>query len=186
MKLFGWLVTVATFALLPLGCDANAGELGPAPLPMSLEVGTGSNVKLVRIGVQSRSDHRWLARDGKHLSASWDFSLAQWRASAHQNIAGRRQDIAAVGITPVFRFQSDSTLRWYLEGGIGIHLLSKLYDNNDNKLSTHGQFGDHIGAGYVFRNRWELALKLQHFSNGGVKKPNSGANFIVFKLARAM
>ncbi len=62
--------------------------------------------------------------------------------------------------------------------------VSELYNNDNNKLSTAFQFGDHLGAGYVFNNGWELGMKLQHFSNGGIKKPNSGVNFITVKLAR--
>jgi hypothetical protein len=52
-----------------------------------------------------------------------------------------------------------------------------------NRLSTHFQFGDHIATGYVFDNNWEVALKLQHFSNGGYKKPNTGINYIEVKAA---
>ncbi|WP_423682369.1 acyloxyacyl hydrolase [Undibacterium sp. WLHG33] len=34
----------------------------------------------------------------------------------------------------------------------------------------------HIGVGYVFNNGWEAGLKIQHFSNGAIKKPNPGVN----------
>jgi len=64
-----------------------------------------------------------------------------------------------------------------------VHMLSKLYNNSDNRLGTHFQFGDHIGMGYVFDNKWEAGVKLQHFSNGGYKKPNSGVNYLELKVA---
>jgi hypothetical protein len=35
----------------------------------------------------------------------------------------------------------------------------------------------------VFSNGLDVGLKLQHFSNGGIKKPNSGANFAVLRVA---
>ena len=73
---------------------------------------------------------------------------------------------------------------WYAEAGVGLNLLSKLYDNDSNRLSTAFQFGDHLGVGYVFANQWDVGMKVQHFSNGGYKEPNSGVNFLVLKASR--
>lgn len=155
------------------------------PDSVSVEIGSGRNVQMARVAVQSKWERRWFQGNGTHLGGYWDLSLAQWRGSAHQDVKGRHQHLTGVGLTPVFRLQADDMQRWYFEGGIGIHLLSKLFDNNSDYLSTKFQFGDHIGAGYVFQNGWEAGLQLQHFSNGGVKRPNSGVNFLVFKVARA-
>jgi lipid A 3-O-deacylase len=88
-----------------------------------------------------------------------------------------------IGFTPVFRYENKSKLGLYAEIGIGAHLLSHTYNNNDDGLSTAYQFGDHIGVGYVFNKNWEVALKMQHFSNGGIKKPNSGVDYGVLKVA---
>lgn len=150
----------------------------------SLEIGSGRKVQMARVAAQSKWEKRWFQSNGTHLGGYWDLSLAQWRGSAHQEVKDRHQYLTGIGLTPVFRFQADDMKRWYVEGGIGIHMLSKLYDNNSDYLSTKIQFGDHIGTGYVFQNGWEAGLQLQHFSNGGVKRPNSGVNFLVFKLAR--
>lgn len=84
-----------------------------------------------------------------------------------------------VGITPVFRYQRDEKLGWYVEGGIGANLFSELYNNDDNRLSTAFQFGDHLGVGYVTDNKWDLGLRIQHYSNASIKRPNSGVNFII-------
>jgi hypothetical protein len=35
----------------------------------------------------------------------------------------------------------------------------------------------------VFDNKWEVSAKIQHFSNGGIKEPNSGVNYGVVKAA---
>lgn len=150
----------------------------------SLEFGTTSKARMVRLGVQSQWEKQWFVSNGTHLSGYWDLSLAQWRASAHRNIPGEHQNITNLGFTPVFRFQADNKLGWYAEGGIGLNLLSKRYDNDGSELSTHLQFGDHVGAGYVFANRWDVGMKIQHFSNGGYKKPNGGVNFLILKAAR--
>ena len=179
MHLKALLVLAAIAAPLPLLAAV------PAIDGVSFEYASGPKVNAVRMGVQSHWERRWLQRNGRHVGAHWDLQLAQWRGRAHQNIVGRRQHITDIGLTPVVRWQADDRKGWYLEGGIGVHVLSKLYDNDDKHLSTHFQFGDHLGAGYVLGNGWDLGLKFQHFSNGGIKKPNSGVDFIVFKVARS-
>ena len=150
----------------------------------SLEFGTGARVRMVRLAVQSDFESKWFVGNGRHLSGYWDASLAQWRGSAYQNIKGQHQNITNIGLKPVFRYQRDDGMGWYAEGGIGVNLLSERYDNDDNRLSTLFQFSDHIGGGYVFPNQWEVGMKIEHFSNGGIKSPNSGANFLMLKVAR--
>lgn len=151
----------------------------------SVEYGSTSKARIVRLGAQSQWDKHWFVSNGTHLSGYWDLTLAQWRGTAHRGIPGERQNITNLGFTPVFRLQADNKLGWYAEGGIGLNLLSKRYDNDGSELSTNFQFGDHFGAGYVFSNRWDVGLKVQHFSNGGYKKPNGGVNFLLLKAARA-
>lgn len=174
--------SLAAFAALLIVQSAFASGL--APDNVSLEFGTGAKVQMLGLAVQSTWDRRWFESNGTYLGAFWDLSLAQWRGNAYRNVAGQHQDITVIGVTPTFRLQASDRRGWYAELGIGYHLLSTLYNNDDNRLSTAFQFGDHLGAGYVFANGWEVAAKLQHFSNGGIKRPNSGVNFAVFKLAR--
>jgi hypothetical protein len=175
-KLFPALAATVVMTLsLPAGAAVDG---------VSAEYATGIKVRTARLAMQSRWEQRWLARNGWHLGGYWDFELAQWRARAYQNVGGQHQSLTDIGVTPVFRWQADDAKRWYLEGGIGAHLLSQLYDNDSRKLSTSFQFGDHVGAGYVFDNGWDVGMKFQHFSNGGIKEPNAGINFVVFKLGR--
>lgn len=168
----------ALLAVLP-GCAAAATIDGA-----SLEYGGGTRVHMLRAGVQSNWESRRFQSSGTHLGGYWDASIAQWRGDAHLNVPGNHQDITSIGLTPVLRLQSDTMRGWYAEGGIGLHLLSRLYNNNGRQLSTALQFGDHLGAGYVFDNGWEAGLKIIHFSNGGVKEPNSGINFTILKVSR--
>lgn len=88
-----------------------------------------------------------------------------------------------MGITPVLRYQRHDKRGWYAELGIGLHLLSDHYNNNGRALSTHFQFGDHLGAGYVFSGGMEIGLSFQHFSNASIKQPNDGVNFAIVRLA---
>jgi hypothetical protein len=165
-------------------CGASTAMAQDSALSASVEVGSGENVRMVRLGVQGKTAYRWLEGDGKHLGAYWDASIGYWRGSAYNGVSGQRQHISNIGFTPVLRYARDDGRGWYAEGGIGFHLLSELYNNNEKRLSTAFQFGDHLGTGYVFDNGWDLGVKLQHFSNASVKKPNDGVNFLVVKLAR--
>ena len=88
-----------------------------------------------------------------------------------------------IGSTPVFRWENDNKKGIYVEGGIGASLFSKTYNNNGNRMSTAFEFADHIGIGYVFNNNFDLGLRLQHYSNAGIKKPNNGENFVVVRGA---
>lgn len=151
---------------------------------VAVEFGTGSKVQMIRASAQKNWERSWFESNGTHLSGYWDANLALWRGNAYRNVPGDHQNIAVAGLTPVFRFERSDKRGFYGEAGIGVSLFSHLYNNDDNRLSTAFQFADHIGAGYVFANQWELGAKLQHYSNGGFKHPNSGVNWLVVKVAR--
>ncbi|MEA5098239.1 MAG: acyloxyacyl hydrolase [Burkholderiaceae bacterium] len=146
---------------------------------VSAEYAFGSNVQVVRLGAQWDWSQRWFASNGNHIGGYWDLSLGQWRGDKYRNIDGEHQNITSIGITPVFRWQKDSKKGFYAEAGVGAHLMSETYNNADNRIATAFTFGDHVGIGYVFNNKLDLGLKYQHFSNGGIKKPNSGVNMTV-------
>ena len=118
------------------------------------------------------------------MSGFWDASVGVWRANQYQDVPGQKQHLADIGFTPVFRFERDDKKGFFAEGGFGVHYLSKLYDNDGYRLSTHFEFGDHVGVGYAFNNQWVLGMNIRHFSNGGIKKPNTGVNFIEVKLSQ--
>jgi hypothetical protein len=176
--------TVKPLAAIAALLSAQAGFAADGLVDSaSFEFGAGSRVKMVRVGAQSDWNVRWLASNGRHLSGYWDATLAQWRGDAYRGVSGRHQNITNLGFTPVFRYQRDDKLGWYVEGGIGLNLLSHVYNNGNDHLSTAFQFGDHIGVGYVMPNKWDLGLKIQHFSNAGIKTPNSGVEFLIFKAS---
>lgn len=168
-----FLLTVFAGALLR---EAQAADSA------SFEAGAGNRTDMVRFGVQWKWDRQWWQSNGTHIGGYWDASVFLLRGSEHRGIRGNTQKLWAVGITPVWRLQSDTRMGFYVEAGVGLHLLSGLYDNAGRQLSTRPQFGDHLGVGYVFRNNWDLGLKLQHFSNGGFKKPNDGVNLATIRL----
>jgi len=175
-----WKVLTAGAALLVAQAAAAAdGYLDGA----SFEIATGNKTQIARFGVQRGFEHRWFESNGTQLSGYWDFTIAAWRENAYRNQPGVTAHLWDIGVTPVFRFENANHKGWYGEGAIGAHLMSHLYNNDDNRLSTAFEFGDHIGAGYVFDGGTEIGMKIQHYSNGGIKHPNSGVNTLVLKIA---
>ena len=137
---------------------------------VSAEYGGGTrDINLWRLGVQWKmqpfeSHPRW--------SGYWDVSVGGWH--------GNEGTVHDVGVTPVFRY-AKANAGPYLEGAIGFHILSDSHINSDLGFSTRFQFGDHLGAGY-HRGKFDGQLRLQHLSNGGMRNPNPGVNFLILRL----
>ena len=172
---------MAALAALMVGQGAMAQD----KLIDSVAVDYGSSAKnrMVRLSATKDWDVKWFQSNGTHVSGYWEASTGLWQQKQYRNVPGAEKNLWDIGFTPVFRFQNDNKKGLYYEAGVGVHVLSELYNNDDRRLSTAFQFGDHIGIGYVFQNNWDVALKLQHFSNGSIKEPNSGVNFVEFKAA---
>lgn len=172
-----WKSSVAGIALLFSSATCHAIDSA------SVEIANGNRTQVMRAGLQRHWDRRWTAHEGMHIGGYWDASLAYWRGSRYRGISGSTQQLGDIGITPVFLLERDNRTGPYAEAGLGIHLLSAHYDNNGRNLSTNLQFATHLGIGYLLRNGMDFSLKIQHFSNGGIKEPNSGVNFAVLRVA---
>jgi lipid A 3-O-deacylase len=171
-----WKVVVAAFSLIGFQTSGHAID------SFSVEAGVGEKVQLVRLGTQWNWESRWFESNGSHVGGYWDLSVARWRGTSYKNMEGRHQNINSIGITPVFRWQQDNKKGLYAEAAVGANLLSDLYDNNGTQLSTRFEFGDHAGIGYVFDSKLDIALKIIHYSNAGIKEPNDGENFISLRV----
>ncbi len=145
---------------------------------VALELGNGNGADMGRVGLVWDWGKKWFAEGDWHVGGYWDVSLGYW--DAHSS-AGGNNDIVDVGVTPVFRLQQNtlSGLAPYVEGGIGLRLLSATQVNADRKLGSAFQFGDHVGVGLRFgsKGQYDLGYRYQHLSNGGIKDPNQGINF---------
>ena len=138
----------------------------------ALEFGYGDReASLVRVAAQWHQPHRWLPPT---VQLHWDLSFARWDSD--------REAIYDLGFTPVFRY-SRAARGPYLEGAIGLHWLSSTAVHRDAPFSTRFQFGDHVGIGYRF-SKFDFGVRLQHLSNAGLRNPNPGINFLIFRIAR--
>lgn len=151
---------------------------------MAVEAGAGDGksegTDVGQVAVQWSWSRRWLQGGDWHVGGYWDLGLGHWRRGV---TAGQNGSITEIGATPVFRLHRNSLSGFYLEAGIGLHLLSKS-SLGEKQFSTLFQFGDHLGFGYRFgaRDALDLAYRYQHLSNADIKKPNDGIEFHQIRL----
>ncbi|QGW80080.1 acyloxyacyl hydrolase [Variovorax paradoxus] len=123
----------------------------------------------------------WSLRQPVHegaLTSYWDLFISQWHAPAFGDGSRNYAQIGAI-YTWRYRFGAGSS-PWFAEGGVGATVMDHLYKTPDRTFSTAFQFTEVLGVGRSFgeNGRHELTLRLQHFSNAGIKKPNPGENFV--------
>lgn len=112
------------------------------------------------------------------LTTYWDVFLSDWHAPALDD--GRR-DYVQIGAIYTWRWRfAHGSSPWYVEGGVGGSVMDHVYRTPDRSFSTAFQFTEVLGVGRSFGEHGEhdLSLRVQHFSNGGIKKPNPGENFV--------
>jgi lipid A 3-O-deacylase len=93
----------------------------------------------------------------------------------------QRQSFTQLGLVPLLRLRKDGGRSpWFLEGGIGISVMDRTFRTQDKEFSTRFNFVDVVGVGRSLGpdRRRELSLRVTHISNGGLKKPNPGENFL--------
>lgn len=112
-------------------------------------------------------------------SFAWDLFASQWRAP-HEAGDGRRNYVQ-LGAIATWRYRFDQgSSPWFAEAGIGGTVMNHVYRTPERSFSTAFQFTEVLGLGRSFgeRGEHELSVRLQHVSNGGIKRPNPGANFV--------
>jgi hypothetical protein len=150
----------------------------------TVELLTGNKSEMLRLGLQSPTGFILALSSESNFSLAWQYSLAYWRQNRPANDFSRFESLFDIGLTPVIRWNALSSKGLFAQVGIGAHWLSKRYDNNDREFSTHLQFMSHLAGGYAFQDRFTAALVVAHVSNGGIKKPNPGVNFMGIQLGK--
>ena len=177
----------ALLALALAACAAQAQEqareAGPTPEPRRVFIDAAraaGDVGLVSVGVQ----WPWTLRRpflGAELTGHWDVHAAHWRAPAGTAQDGRTRNWTQLALVPTLRLRfAGGASAWFMEGGIGLSVLNGTYATRYKRFSTRFNFTDHQGIGFNFgpRRQHELMLIVRHVSNGGIRKPNPGEDFV--------
>lgn len=173
--------TALTFALL-VGCAAHALAYGDATPGFYVEGGPalhgGADTDAWSLGaVLPWSPSGAGGINGR--SFAWDVFASQWRAP--QAMGDGRRNYAQLGAIATWRYRFDQGRSpWFAEAGLGGTVMNHVYRTPERSFSTAFQFTEVLGLGRSFgeRGEHELSVRLQHVSNGGLKKPNPGANFV--------
>ena len=162
-------ILLATLAFLAIA--GTAAAQAQSEVMMSLGRGTDdADIDIIRLAYRRTlaSDARWW------MPTLVEFGAGMWRVPDFGGTT-QRLDLHA---TPVWRADFART---YVEAGIGVYLLSHTINNDTTHMSTSLEFGSHVGAGLRLGTRGEtrVGIALQHLSNGGIKQPNGGVNFML-------
>jgi hypothetical protein len=142
---------------------------------VGFELGRGDDTDMGRISLRWDWSRKWFDSGNWHLTGFWEMAVGYWSGDGEGGV-----NLWDIGVTPVFRYQGRAgNTQPYVEAGVGAHLLSRTYIDDERDLATGFQFGTHVGLGAMFGEggRYELGYRLQHLSNGGIKQPNDGINF---------
>ena len=145
---------------------------------VALEAGYGQHTDMDRIALTRDWSRHWDPSPDWDLTGYWEASLARWRP---HNPAGGNQNVNDLGVTPVWRLVrlQREAVSPFAEIAVGAHYISNHEPWRGHQMSTHFQFGDHIGIGASLgaQHAVDLALHFQHLSNAGLENPNPGINF---------
>lgn len=180
----GWRA-LAVIACLTLPLPAAAAPPGDrAPMAVFVQPGfADSDTKTLTVGLMWPWARHWPLFDGR-LGGYWEVGVGQWRIPARDGAPS--QDVTQLSFTPTLRWRpGDGASPWFIEGAIGLTLVAPIYRNGSTRFSTKFNFADHVAVGRNFgsRRRHELALRLEHVSNGGIRHPNPGENFLQVRYA---
>jgi lipid A 3-O-deacylase len=127
---------------------------------------TDESTMTYRLGTQFDFQQSWFASDVGRLTGYWDAVYTYWdgdkTASNH-----------SLSVSPVLVYEfAGERFNPYVEVGIGIAAFSST-ELADNDLGSSLQFEDRLGFGLRFADQ-EVGVRVLHYSNAGLKKPNDG------------
>lgn len=129
-----------------------------------------------------RIDSDYLADIFPSLLLTFESSINLWEYGEPE----RYDSNFILAFSPVIkhRFCECANGEVFGEFGIGISILDDTrFAGKD--VSTHFQFEDRLGIGYAFgKNRQHsVSLRYFHYSNGGIKSPNPGFDYVSLSFA---
>ena len=151
------------------------------PTSVFVEAGHGGTTSAATLGATWDTPYRWFQGT---VSLYGEASVSQW--SYPRESGDGYHGLTQFALVPVFRFRGDGgNSPWFAEAAVGAAISNQYYERDHKHFSTRWNFEDHLAVGRNFgpRNEHELALRVQHYSNGGLKEPNPGQTFVQLRYA---
>jgi lipid A 3-O-deacylase len=181
-----WSLPIAAALCAPCVALAQSEREASTWLPDGALIQVGHAVRdtrTVTAGLMWQWERRWPLWGGE-LGGYWELALGHWQSTRQHG--SPYAIVTQLGLTPTWRWRPQAgTSPWFVEAAIGINVMTPIYENRDRRFSTAFNFGDHVAIGRHLdaRGRHEIALRYEHFSNGGVRRPNPGENFWQLRYA---
>lgn len=122
---------------------------------------------------------------GAEVSGLTEAYISHWNAPS---VDGGRRGFVQVGVVPVLRLRpGEGASPWFAEAGIGLSTMDRHFETTTKKFSMAFNFVDVVGIGRSFgaARSQEIGIRLQHVSNGSLRPPNPGQNFVQLRYAAA-
>jgi lipid A 3-O-deacylase len=119
-----------------------------------------------------------------YVTGSTELFVSHWQA---RSFVEGYQGFQQIVLLPALRMRLDQgRSRWYLEAGIGASWMNRTYITPTNQFSTQWNFYDMLGVGYSWGKdrKHEVGVRLVHISNAGIREPNPGEEFVLFRYAQ--
>lgn len=175
-KILIGLIGLAMAGSAPLArgqTQAQASEPG-AQGGIGMHLGLGN--RYTRLGLQYETAPLWTHSFGGSLGRvdlTTEFGVAYWRAHDGQ----QPSSVWQLGVTPMLRWWMGESQRFYVEAGIGPTVFNHT-SFAGKSYSTALQFGDHLGMGYLLDKHSRVGVRVSHYSNADIKRPNPGMEVI--------
>lgn len=148
------------------------------------QVDRGDGVNAVTAGLQWQWPGRLPQIGGGAVSGYVELAIGRW--TTHDRSAGRAIS-TQIGIAPILRYTFERWPQWFVDAAIGVNAISPVFRRGEDEFSTVFNFGEHFGIGFhPAGGDWEWTLRYQHFSNGGIRKPNPGQDFVQLRIGRLL
>jgi hypothetical protein len=166
-----------------MACTLACAQSSLAPSAVFVQAGTGEGTHSFTTGLVWDWSRQWSVGSGR-LGGSWEVSLSGW---SYPSMGGRSEAwLGQAGLVPTFRYRpGHGASPWFFDAGVGLSFTTNVYQTERKRFSTSFNFADHLAVGRDFGafGQHQVALRLEHFSNAGIKQPNPGQNFIELRYA---
>ena len=181
----GLLVIIAVLGILGTAWAEPPASPRLAPDSFFIKTGLAEEASAFSLGIGwDQSDWLWSTLPDS-VSLTFEVELGHWQAFHPRH---EQAEFIQFGVTPLLRYPLAASARctWFVEGGVGFHFIAPRYRTHGKRFSTSVNFQDLIGLGLRFgeARRNEVVLYVSHFSNGGIKEPNPGENFLQLRYLR--
>jgi lipid A 3-O-deacylase len=169
----------APLVVLLVGCARSAAASDfLAPDAAFAQIGAADTTYGAVAGLNWNWGHEFQLGTAR-VGGYWEASVSQW---SYPTVDVRRTaGLVQLSVIPVFRWRAgQGESPWFAEAGVGATLSTVAYQTDRKRFSTRFNFGDHLAVGRSLgaTRMHELSLRIEHFSNAGIKQPNPGETFV--------